>query len=537
MKINWKIIIIVILALTLRVYKLGDVPPSLDWDEASLAYNARTLLETGRDEYGNSWPITIRSFNDYKPSLYTYSLIPTFILLGESNFAVRFPSALAGTLAVLLTYFLVKQLFSFKKIQSSELIALLSALLLTISPWHLQFSRVAFEANLALLFFIAGILALLKSRSNSWWLPISALTFGLSLTAYHSTKILIPPLIILISLPHIKTWLNNKKTVVIAGLITAIFVILIGRTMQLGIAQSRFKEVSFMTIDNLLDNSRHRIEAENLSLFSRLINHRYLVYGKEIIGGYTDHYNIKFWFVEGDGIARHNAVGMGFLYWWTLPFLIIGMIYLINQTIPARKIIFSWFLIAPIASSLTSGTPNSVRAIFFLPTFDIFIALGIITSVNWLKNQKQLFFSLLTIGYVMLTIINIVTYFHLYYIHTPLETSQAWQYGYKEVAQWVMSQKDKYDRIIITNSYDQPYIYMLWYGKYSPKTWVNDGEFAKRFDKFEFRIINWEEDRKFTNTLLIGSPDEIKDKTKAIWSVNFLDGTPAFLGADTKQSH
>src|SRR3990167_8182432 len=109
------IIAIVLLAAILRFYQLGNIPPSLDWDEVSLAYNAKALLQTGKDEFGNSWPITIRSFNDYKPSLYTYSLIPALAILGESNFAIRFPSAIAGILTVVATYFLVKELFENSK--------------------------------------------------------------------------------------------------------------------------------------------------------------------------------------------------------------------------------------------------------------------------------------------------------------------------------------------------------------------------------------------------------------------------------------
>ena len=90
-----------------------------------------------------------------------------------------------------------------------------------------------------------------------------------------------------------------------------------------------------------------------------------------------------------------------------------------------------------------------------------------------------------------------------------------------------MSSKDNYDKIIITTEYDQPYIYFLWYGNYDPKIWVNDGEFAKHFDKFEFRSIA-EGDLTINNALLVGSPKEIKIPN-SLWQINFLDGTPAFV--------
>ena len=85
------LIVIFLLAFTLRFWQLGQNPPSLDWDEASLGYNAYSLFKTGADEYGNKWPLAIRSFGDYKPPLYTYLTIPSVAIFGLNEFAIRFP--------------------------------------------------------------------------------------------------------------------------------------------------------------------------------------------------------------------------------------------------------------------------------------------------------------------------------------------------------------------------------------------------------------------------------------------------------------
>src|SRR3990172_4288765 len=126
---------IIILAVVLRFYRLGTTPPSLYWDEASLGYNAYSILTTGRDEHGEFLPIArFIAFGDYKPPGYIYATVPSIALFGLNEFAVRFPSALAGTLTVLLTYLLVQELFNNKlNIKHQTLnIASIAALLIAI---------------------------------------------------------------------------------------------------------------------------------------------------------------------------------------------------------------------------------------------------------------------------------------------------------------------------------------------------------------------------------------------------------------------
>src|SRR3989344_9071437 len=149
-------ILIIALAAFLRLWQLGNVPISPDWDETALGYNAYSILKTGRDEYGTFLPRTLRSFDDYKPPLYAYLAVPSVAFFGLNTWAVRLPAAVMGVLAVIGTYVLVIELFrqlhtkAKKQISefSAEASSLLAAFLLAISPWHLQFSRIAFEANI-----------------------------------------------------------------------------------------------------------------------------------------------------------------------------------------------------------------------------------------------------------------------------------------------------------------------------------------------------------------------------------------------------
>jgi hypothetical protein len=126
-------------------------------------------------------------------------------------------------------------------------------------------------------------------------------------------------------------------------------------------------------------------------------------------------------------------------------------------------------------------------------------------------------------------------YFLLFYVnarfkHYPFETSQAWQYGYKQVAQYLFKENNyqKYDKIVVTKTYDQPYIYMLLGGGDKFLSAKNDGALANGFAKFEFKKINWQEEKNRANVLLIGTEDELGKATSILDTIYFLDGKIAF---------
>ena len=75
------LLFIFLLAGLLRLWGIGAVPVSLDWDEAALGYNAYSIYHTGRDEYGKFLPVILKSFDDYKPALYAYTIIPFIAFL------------------------------------------------------------------------------------------------------------------------------------------------------------------------------------------------------------------------------------------------------------------------------------------------------------------------------------------------------------------------------------------------------------------------------------------------------------------------
>src|SRR5581483_6691207 len=96
----YSLILVILLGAFLRLYQLGSVPSSLEWDEVSYGYNAYSLIHTGSDEYGGSHPLIFRAFGEYKQPVYMYLSALSIGSFGLNSFAVRLPSAIFGILTI-----------------------------------------------------------------------------------------------------------------------------------------------------------------------------------------------------------------------------------------------------------------------------------------------------------------------------------------------------------------------------------------------------------------------------------------------------
>ena len=145
------LVVCILLGGFLRVVKFPAVPGGLNRDETALGYNAFSLLKTGKDEWGKQWPIVFRSFGDYKLAGYIYTLVPSVALFGLNAFSVRLPSLVAGIMLIPVAY-----LFTVSCMHSKR-VGVFAAGIQAIVPWALHYSKVAFEANLALMLFVLGL--------------------------------------------------------------------------------------------------------------------------------------------------------------------------------------------------------------------------------------------------------------------------------------------------------------------------------------------------------------------------------------------
>ena len=120
------LIIISLLSVILFLYKMNVSPPALNADEATNAYDAYSILKTGKDQYGNFMPLRFKSFGDYKLPLLTYFAVPFIKVFGLTETGIRMVNFPFVLLFPLVIFLLTLELFNRKNVS-----------LLVAFYWHL----------------------------------------------------------------------------------------------------------------------------------------------------------------------------------------------------------------------------------------------------------------------------------------------------------------------------------------------------------------------------------------------------------------
>ncbi len=517
------LISILVLAAFLRIYNLGSFP-ALNADEAAIGYNAYSLLQTGKDEHGNSWPVHFQSFNDYKPGLYFYVVCPFVKLLGLNEWAVRLPSALFGIFTVLLVYLLVKELFK------DEALALTSSFFLSISPWHIHFSRGGWEVNTATFLMALGFWLFIKSVKKPKLLILSSLFFVLSLYAYHASRIIVPLLVIGLMLIYRKKVLGNIKNVVIAGLFGLVLLLPLIKDFTGSAVTSRVAGVGFFADPGPLAriNELRGEHTDFQSLSAKILHNKVISYSVAFVENWSKHYSGEFLFLSGDEIQRNRVPETGQMYLFDIIFVLAGLVYIAKKP-KGWKPILLWLIIAPFAAALTFQSPHALRAQNMVIPLVVISAYGAVSLSRWLYKivPKKLLLGLIFLPFVLIISWQFARYMDMYWVNMASKYPFSSQYGVKELALYVEERQDNYEKIFVANDYDQPYILFLFYLKYSPTKFQSDHRLTERdvfhfstvdhFDKYYFIDVNYNElIANNPNSLIIGAKEDVPEEIEEV---------------------
>lgn len=510
------LVCVLLLAAFLRLYQLGSVPGHLTPDEAALGYNAFSILQTGKDEHGQLLPVIFKSFGDYKPGLYVYLTVPFVGIMGLNEFAVRLPSALFGIMSVYLVYLLASEI---KKFLGSEYRAfsIVVSLLLAINPWHIHFSRGAWEANVALTLTIAGIYFFIKGLNIQKYLYLSLASFVLTVYTYQGAKLASVVVIIVLAASFWKRVIKIKRLIlvrlVLIGLLASAPIILslfsesAGRLKVFSLfSYPRGEEV----VKAFINQSEVSVGSAEYYMFYSEAQH----YAKGLVSRWLNHYSPKFLFIEGDwNNPRHGAPYHGMLLLSDLALLSAGFVaFSRNKWTEGKKLIFLWLLLASLPSALSRDSVNAVRALNMVVPLVLLSSLGMSWSLTKLR-RPAIFLSF------MVYLLNFAYFANLYFVHLNPRLAPYWEFGQRETAQAVWAIQDRYDEVIVEKSYGQPYIYYLFYEEYDPAIYQREKIFkagdshdvgmVEKFGKFYFSDYIWAEEKSRDRALIVGSPEKI----------------------------
>ncbi|MCC6569280.1 MAG: glycosyltransferase family 39 protein [Anaerolineales bacterium] len=221
------VLVIVIVAVTVRFYNLGQVPRVLDGDEGLVGLAAQSTAEGRLTNPFALW----ENFG----ALYLQAINIALRSFGATSFALRLMPAIGGVIAIPALYLFARQI-------SGPRIALIAAVLLAISHTHINFSRIASVAYihgtwlvpLELYFLLSGF-----EKRQAWRTALSGILVAIHFSVYLTAQVIIGLVFIYMALALIfyRTWFKTVARVALAfwgGFLVAILpeAIYISRNMN-----------------------------------------------------------------------------------------------------------------------------------------------------------------------------------------------------------------------------------------------------------------------------------------------------------------
>lgn len=504
--------LILILGSALRLYRLNEVPVELFGDELDVGYNAYSLLKTGRDYTGHFLPTYISSFAEARAPLYLYSTIPFVALFGLNEWGVRLPAALFGILNLILIFLLVKKLFD------NQSLGLISAFLMAITPWHIQFSRAAYEVTLLLCLILFAIYLFIVSFKKTVILPLCAFVLALTPYVYSTANLFLPILLLIFFIVYKAQIIKIPAKYFFVSLAVGFVTLLpLFYNLSIGKAGTRFSQISIFDQKSIAYEIINKRNAENNS--GRFFHNKVIGIGREFTSNYLKSFSPQFLFLAGDINLRHSVGYGGEFYLIYLPFMILGLVYLFKKHSPEKAaFILLLTVLAPIPAALTQGGgEHATRLFVLLPWFLIITALGIYYFFDFLKKKKLVFFKPVFCGFVFILFFEFIFYLHQYYVHWPLESWRFWHYGYKETMQALSKDEDNYGQIIFNNTHEPMLIRFLFWTKVDPAWFQKNfrgeretvnllpGATGFNFDKYYFVRYNGDAKKDFANRVAKGN--------------------------------
>lgn len=513
--------VVILIGVILRWWQLGSVPSVLNRDEAALAYNAYLLKEVGRDEWNQPWPLALESFGDYKLPGYPLLLIGFFHFFGLSDAMTRAPSALAGVIFIVITYGVMMRL------KTPTWLAVLTAGLVAITPLFVFYSRIAFEANVALMFFGVSWWLLLrpvpvtKKPSTFSWQSLAmsdclAIMFILlGVFTYNTPFLLLPFMIVWLPL-----WRGLKKwRTWILPIIGMIAVLMLAASILLPITSQKSGITIFSDETVWRESVLYREQFSGI--WQKILGNKYWYYAQLVVKNYLASFSPYFLVTRGGTHPWHQVTGGGHLYWVVYGLGWVGILrslWLMGRFLKDRQkpfpksefLLLFWLVIGVAPAAITVDAPHATRSLFFVWAWVLLAGWGIWAMWDWAKNRR----SLLTFLFLFLISVEAGQFGYRYFVQFAGEHVM-WKPGFQAVLE--QANHDRPDSpIAVVDPDGYHYVLVAWYQRVTP------GEYFESVIKQQPNQIGFRYGEQVGKWHFIARPEDRDPSEKAVifWEDN-----------------
>lgn len=504
---NIWLFVIVVLAGFIYFYKISTVPNGFYIDEAFPAYNAYSILKTGKDEYGKYFPIVFRFYGSYNPSLYTYLTVIPEAIFGLNVFSARSISVICGLAFGVIVYLF----FLSSDLKNNKILSKIGLIIALGSPWIIFYSRIGYEVTLGLLLFAAGAYFLWKSLFKPVNFIWSILFFSLSTYAAYSERFIVPLTLLIFLVVFRKTTLSKKyRKYLILGIVEGIITQM--PNIYLLFTPAFFPKTNEFAAPSLV------IQTGKLDSFLPHWLSFILAWIREFLSQYFEYFSPRSLFFVPDPDAQRSIPSLSVFYsWMIIPYFVGIYNFYKNRLNNFYKFLFIILIVTPIPAALTKDPFSTHRALPLAFPLIAILSLGIYEII---KNIKAYWFWSLTILVITLSTIY---FWRGYFVFLPQERAFVWQYGFDKLAQEIQMHPNL--NFVVDQERIKPaYINLAFFLKYPPDLFqksvdqnVKNNYYSVtpfndyyHFGQVETRNIDWKTD-PLKSQVLVGDEYTISD--------------------------
>lgn len=402
-------------------------------DERDIVFSGYSIAKTGKDLFGNVFPINFTGISPHNPLFAIYfSAIWSFFIGIKSVFIARLPFVLISSLLIPLTYLFVLE------ITKDKIKSLLTTLFFCFSPWVLHITRLALDIPFAIVTLLGGILMLFKNKKF-----FAYILFFITFYTYQGFRLLIPFLLIYCELIFlIKDSKKIKQFLISLGIHICFITLLISSTIVIdpGVTQNRLSEIIFFSQKATDEVIFRRNTSIAPLVVQKILDNKITVSLDYMLTNLIKGTDLIYLFKEGDYSAINGNTASGQFFFVSIALFFLGIAALGRKHHSSDLFLLGFVAIGMIPSLLSiNGSSFSIRSMLSGIGFAYILSLGAIFGYSILVKVRYaqiILFSILILFFINLTYVS-----YIYYFRRPITVSELFNEHERSFAHYLQNNK------------------------------------------------------------------------------------------------